>query len=147
MNSLHTKLNTKWKGREHVYELNHIPPKDSYKETPYENIKPSQMPVIAMEYDHHRAYISTGSSHEAKAYQETLRQYLAKGDMEGALRLDLGNMLKAGPPGTYTKSVAKYIDFLAITPMKNDGAEGRYTYFLNKEQATRLKKDLLSRKT
>ncbi|CAF4841797.1 unnamed protein product [Rotaria sp. Silwood1] len=140
----YTELNKQWKGRKGLYELNHIPPKGSYKGTPYENINPKYMPVIAMEYQHHRDYISTGRSDESNLYREEIRQHLLKGDIEGALKLELGNMLKVGPPSTYRERVAKYINFVEITPIKNNAAKGGSTYLITKQQAERLRKDLLS---
>ncbi|CAF3824772.1 unnamed protein product [Adineta steineri] len=58
-------LDRQWRGRKGIYEINHLPPKASYRDTPYQDISIYHMPAIAMLIEDHRAIPSTGSSNLA----------------------------------------------------------------------------------
>ncbi|CAF4138501.1 unnamed protein product [Rotaria sordida] len=138
-------LDKQWKGRKFKYELNHIPPKDSYKDTPYQDIKMEDMPVIAMKYKDHRCYISTGRSQESIVYREQIRQHLKQGDFCSALNLEFVYMSKSGSPeGIYKSDINKFIDFLETKPIKNHPTRGKSAPLITTEQAKKLKDDLLS---
>ncbi|CAF3851123.1 unnamed protein product [Adineta steineri] len=50
-------LDRRWRGRKGIYEINHIPPKASYRDTPYQDISIYHMPAIAMFIEDHRAKV------------------------------------------------------------------------------------------
>lgn len=76
------------------YEINHIPPQDAYlgimdlgkgSRVPYG-------PAIRMEYDDHRALLSTGSGHINNAYRAAQRTLIQQGKFDEAMKMDIDDI-------------------------------------------------------
>jgi hypothetical protein len=72
-----------------LIEVNHIPPSSVYPPGHKLHNKRGKMPAMATIYEHHRDLQGTGSSAASAAYRQTLTNMIQKGDMAGALRVDL----------------------------------------------------------
>jgi hypothetical protein len=91
-------LNKEYGGRKGIYEINHLPPENSYKGTRYSKITYNQMPAHLMKYEHHRLYPTTGTRNFPKynplenwssgAYRFMLK-FLMGFSFAAALRLEL----------------------------------------------------------
>ncbi len=89
-------LNAQHRNRKDLYEINHMPPKASYRNTSFENISDGKMPAILMTYKDHRGYCTTGNGElkyfdfpnkpEVRGY---MRDELRCNDFCAALNADL----------------------------------------------------------
>lgn len=85
--------NTKGKSEYRKVESNHFPASDSYTGTPYAGISRDKMPAVTMLYDDHRMVMSTGGSHDSKAYRNIQRDYLKKEQFAMAMKMDIVDMM------------------------------------------------------
>ena len=90
-------LDSQYENRKRLYEINHLPPDNSYKGTRYNKISYSKMPAHLMKYEHHRIYPTTGTRNfpydplrnwSAGAYRFMLK-FLLSINFAAALRLEL----------------------------------------------------------
>jgi len=140
-------LRYQWEGGGQDYEINHVPPKASYKGTPYDNIKINDMPAIVMFKEDHRNMSSTGSAHLARKHHLQIHNCLKEGDMYNAIRLELIDTVKINPDRSYEKHVCNYIEYIATTPIKDAplNIEGTAT-LITRQQADNLLNDLFGKK-
>ncbi|CAF1311982.1 unnamed protein product [Didymodactylos carnosus] len=139
-------LDRRWRGRKGIYEINHIPPKASYRDTPYRDISINHMPAIAMFIEDHRGMSSTGSSDLAFSHRSTVQECLRRGDMYSAMKLELSHTLTINPTRSYENAVLQYINYVGSTPVKGaplnlDGTRS----LLTRSQALQSQEELFGR--
>lgn len=78
------------------YEINHIPAKDTWKNLTGINDKLSWRygPSIRMEYDDHRAFISTGSGYLSDKYRRLQERMIVRGEFDKAMAMDIALIRK-----------------------------------------------------
>jgi len=80
-------------------ESNHFPAKSSYKGTPYDGIKQSEMPAVTMVYAAHRAARTTGfhrktaNKKSSVKWREEQKGLLDDGKFDEAMAMDINDML------------------------------------------------------
>ena len=91
-------------------ELHHVPSRKSM-ELAGIVIPPSKAPVIAKLAQDHRLTKSWGRANTSKAFRAEVAERLARGDVEGALRMEFGDIeqIKNGVYGHGLENLARYI--------------------------------------
>ncbi|MFG2697223.1 RHS repeat-associated core domain-containing protein [Kitasatospora sp. NPDC048407] len=93
------------------YERNHIPARNSYLGVGSSVLGEGPGPAIRMDYDDHRDFISTGSSHEGIAWRAKQRALIAQGKFDVAMKMDIGMIRKIH--GTkYDAAIKEMVDSL-----------------------------------
>lgn len=91
-------------------EVHHVPSKASLKLAGIV-VPPSKTPVIAQLIDDHRATRSWGGWNESKVFRQEVADRLARGDVDGALRIEFDDLdrIRNGSYGEGSEDVARYI--------------------------------------
>ena len=105
---------------QYKWESNHTPPKDAYKDTPYEWVNEFDMPAVSMHFYNHRnargrlgGASSTGGSGVQKDWAETLRGYMKNKEFYKAMALDAIDILNTTHPNReyYQAALVKAADY------------------------------------
>ena len=78
------KASLKW-----VVEANHMPPKSTYKGSPYEHIDVNDMPALSLPYKVHRAAPSTGNSKKSQDYRARQNNHMKKRRPDLAMEMEI----------------------------------------------------------
>ncbi|CAF2325415.1 unnamed protein product [Rotaria sp. Silwood2] len=113
-------LSRKLSGRKRTSEINHIPPKASYKGISYENVDIDNMLAMVVFVEDHQATTSTGSSEIVAGYYEIIPHHMREGNIYDAIKVELNDMLNNCPTRRfYEDNARQYIDYIASTSMRN----------------------------
>ncbi|KQV15999.1 DUF6531 domain-containing protein [Kitasatospora sp. Root107] len=94
-----------------AYERNHMPARDSYLGVGTSQLGYGAGPAIRMDYDDHRAFISTGSGAESIAWRAKQRSLIAQGKFDVAMKMDIG-MIRKIHGNKYDAAIKEMVDHL-----------------------------------